>query len=41
MQNVIVGWADMDFDAHRRNTAYLDKAADVRMLFLRIEAFFR
>ena len=28
------GWADMDFNAHMRNTAYLDKAADVRQMFL-------
>jgi acyl-CoA thioester hydrolase len=29
----IAGWGDMDFNAHMRNTAYLDRAADVRMLF--------
>lgn len=28
------GWADMDFNAHMKNTAYLDKAADVRQMFL-------
>lgn len=28
------GWADMDFNAHMRNTAYLDKVADVRQMFL-------
>ncbi len=28
------GWADMDFNSHMRNTAYLDKAADVRQMFL-------
>ena len=28
------GWADMDFNAHMRNTAYLDKTADVRQMFL-------
>ena len=27
------GWSDMDFNAHMRNTAYLDRAADVRMMF--------
>lgn len=27
------GWGDMDFNAHMRNTAYLDKAGDVRMMF--------
>jgi acyl-CoA thioester hydrolase len=30
---VRAGWGDMDFNGHMRNTAYLDKAADVRMLF--------
>ena len=28
------GWGDMDFNAHMRNTAYLDKTADVRQMFL-------
>ena len=28
------GWADMDFNAHMKNTAYLDKAADVRQMHL-------
>lgn len=28
------GWADMDFNSHMRNTAYLDKVADVRQMFL-------
>jgi acyl-CoA thioester hydrolase len=28
------GWADMDFNSHMRNTAYLDKTADVRQMFL-------
>jgi len=30
---LIAGWGDMDFNAHMRNTAYLDKSADVRMMF--------
>ena len=30
---LMAGWADMDSNAHMRNTAYLDKAVDVRMLF--------
>ncbi len=29
----VAGWGDMDFNAHMRNTAYLDKAADVRMMY--------
>lgn len=28
------GWADMDFNSHMKNTAYLDKAADVRQMHL-------
>ena len=27
------GWGDMDFNSHMRNTAYLDKSADIRMMF--------
>jgi acyl-CoA thioester hydrolase len=30
---VYAGWGDMDFNSHMRNTAYLDKAADVRMRY--------
>ena len=33
-KRLYAGWADMDFNAHMRNTAYLDKAADVRQMFL-------
>ena len=32
-KKLIAGWGDMDFNAHMRNTAYLDKSADVRMMF--------
>ena len=32
-RTLIAGWGDMDFNSHMRNTAYLDKSADVRMLF--------
>ena len=32
-QTLIAGWGDMDFNAHMRNTAYLDKSADVRMMY--------
>ena len=27
------GWGDMDFNSHMRNTAFLDKSGDVRMMF--------
>ncbi len=32
-------WADMDFNGHMRNTAYLDYAADTRMLFFKANGF--
>lgn len=33
-KTLYAGWSDMDFNSHMRNTAYLDKAADVRQMFL-------
>lgn len=33
-RKLYAGWADMDFNSHMKNTAYLDKAADVRQMFL-------
>lgn len=30
---LFAGWGDMDFNAHMRNTAYLDKSGDVRMMY--------
>jgi acyl-CoA thioester hydrolase len=33
-KKLFAGWADMDFNSHMRNTAYLDKTADVRQMFL-------
>ncbi len=38
-QTLRAGWGDMDFNSHMRNTAYLDKAADVRMLFFAAQGF--
>jgi acyl-CoA thioester hydrolase len=35
----LVRWADMDFNAHMRNTAYLDLSADTRMLFFKGHGF--
>lgn len=32
-------WGDMDFNGHMRNTAYLDTAGDVRMLFFAENGF--
>jgi acyl-CoA thioester hydrolase len=33
------GWGDMDYNGHMRNTAYLDKAADVRMMYFADRGF--
>jgi acyl-CoA thioester hydrolase len=33
------GWGTMDFNGHMRNTAYLDLAADVRLLFFADRGF--
>ena len=38
-KKLLAGWGDMDFNAHMRNTAYLDKSADVRMLFFSEHGF--
>jgi len=35
----IAGWGDMDFNAHMRNTAFLDRSADVRMMFFAEQGF--
>jgi acyl-CoA thioester hydrolase len=35
----MAGWGDMDFNSHMRNTAFLDKAADVRMMFFSEHGF--
>ena len=32
-------WGDMDFNSHMRNTAYLDKSADTRMMFFSENGF--
>jgi len=36
---LFAGWGDMDFNAHMKNTAYLDKSADARMLFFAEQGF--
>ncbi|MCO6058263.1 thioesterase family protein [Pseudomonas sp. MOB-449] len=38
-KTLIAGWGDMDFNSHMRNTAYLDKSADVRMLYFADRGF--
>lgn len=45
-KSLYAGWGDMDFNSHMRNTSFLDKSADVRMMFLSengfpMEEFFR
>ncbi|HLQ64287.1 MAG TPA: thioesterase family protein [bacterium] len=36
---LVAGWGDMDFNSHMRNTAYLDKSADVRMMYFSENGF--
>ena len=38
-KTMFAGWADMDFNSHMRNTAYLDKSADIRMMFFSENGF--
>ena len=38
-KSFIASWADMDFNAHMKNTAFLDRAADVRMMFFSENGF--
>jgi len=38
-KTLYAGWGDMDFNSHMRNTAYLDKAGDVRMMFFSEHGF--
>jgi len=38
-KTLYAGWADMDFNSHMANTAYLDKAADVRQKYLAEHGF--
>jgi acyl-CoA thioester hydrolase len=39
VRTLFAGWGDMDFNAHMKNTAYLDKSADVRMMFFAEQGF--
>ncbi len=38
-KELYAGWADMDFNAHMANVAYLNKAVDVRQRFLMEHGF--
>lgn len=35
----VAGWGDMDFNSHMRNTAYLDRSADIRMMYFSEHGF--
>lgn len=36
---LVAGWRDMDYNSHMANTAYLDRAADVRMMYFTENGF--
>ena len=38
-KTLFAGWGDMDSNAHMRNTAFLDKSVDVRMMFFAESGF--
>ncbi len=38
-KTLLAGWADMDFNSHMANTAFLSKCGDVRMLFFSEHGF--
>jgi acyl-CoA thioester hydrolase len=38
-KTLVAGWGDIDFNSHMRNTAFLDKSADVRMMFFAENGF--
>jgi acyl-CoA thioester hydrolase len=38
-KTLFASWADMDFNSHMKNTAFLDKSADVRMMFFAENGF--
>lgn len=38
-KHLFASWADMDFNSHMKNTAFLDKSADVRMMFFSENGF--
>ena|SRR5208282_3109158 len=39
VRTFFAGWGDMDFNSHMKNTAYLDKSADIRMMFFAEQGF--
>jgi acyl-CoA thioesterase FadM len=39
VRTLYAGWGDLDANGHMRNTAYLDKSADLRMMFFAEHGF--
>lgn len=39
VRKMTAGWGDMDFNGHMRNTSFLDKSADLRMMFFSEHGF--
>ena len=37
--DLLIGWQDMDMNGHMRNTAYLEKAVDVRLSYFATQGF--
>src|SRR5215510_3476600 len=35
----VAGWGDMDFNSHMRNTSYLDRSADIRLMYFAENGF--
>jgi acyl-CoA thioester hydrolase len=38
-KTLYAGWRDMDYNSHMANTSYLDRAADVRMMYFAENGF--
>lgn len=38
-KTLTAGWRDMDYNSHMANTAYLDRSADVRMMYFAENGF--
>ena len=38
-RTLFVGWGDLDFNGHMKNTSYLDRCGDVRMMFFADRGF--
>jgi len=38
-KTLYAGWGDVDFNSHMKNTAFLEKSADVRMMFFSSHGF--